>query len=109
MVPVADPIEESGRHDLLVQGVTPVLEALVRGQNGDGFLLHSRPAFPQVFSRSQPGFCVVVGNPRWEEVTTEELSFYEFYRPGVNCVPDTERSRSIRPVRRAWRPRGRQT
>ena len=59
-----------------------------------GFL-HWPLAFPQVFFRDRPGFDVVVGNPPWEEVTIEELSFYGMYRPGINSLPDVERSRVI--------------
>ncbi|MDE0122495.1 MAG: hypothetical protein OXS33_12335 [bacterium] len=59
-----------------------------------GFL-HWPLAFPQVFSRERPGFDVVVGNPPWEEVTVEELSFYGMYRPGINSLPDVERARVI--------------
>ena len=53
--------------------------------------LHWPLAFPQVFSRSSPGFDVVVGNPPWEEVTVEELSFYGLYRPGIAALPEKER------------------
>ena len=59
-----------------------------------GFL-HWPLAFPQVFSRERPGFDVVVGNPPWEEVTIEELSFYGMYRPGVNSLREPERSKVI--------------
>ena len=59
-----------------------------------GFL-HWPLAFPQVFSRERPGFDVVVGNPPWEEVTIEELSFYGMYRPGINSLREPERSRVI--------------
>ena len=59
-----------------------------------GFL-HWPLAFPQVFSRARPGFDVVVGNPPWEEVTIEELSFYGMYRPGINSLREPERSRVI--------------
>ena len=52
-----------------------------------GFL-HWPLAFPQVFAHARPGFDVVVGNPPWEEVTIEELSFYGMYRPGINSLPD---------------------
>ncbi len=55
-----------------------------------GFL-HWPLAFPQVFSRERPGFNVVVGNPPWEEVTVEELSFYGMWRPGVNSLSEPER------------------
>ena len=60
-----------------------------------GFL-HWPLAFPQVFSRERPGFDVVVGNPPWEEVTIEELSFYGMYRPGINSLREPERSRVIK-------------
>ncbi len=53
--------------------------------------LHWPLAFPQVFSRSSPGFDVVVGNPPWEEVTVEELSFYGLYRPGIAALAEKER------------------
>ena len=54
--------------------------------------LHWPVAFPQVFYRERPGFDVVVGNPPWEEITIEELSFYGMYRPGVNSMPEAERA-----------------
>ncbi len=57
--------------------------------------LHWPLAFPQVFARKRPGFDVVVGNPPWEEVTIEELSFYGMYRPGINSMPDNERAKVI--------------
>ena len=53
--------------------------------------LHWPLAFPQVFSRERPGFDVVVGNPPWEEVTVEELSFYGMYRPGLNSMSQEQR------------------
>ena len=54
--------------------------------------LHWPVAFPQVFYRERPGFDVVVGNPPWEEIVVEELSFYGMYRPGVNSMPEAERA-----------------
>lgn len=60
-----------------------------------GFL-HWPLVFPQVFSRRRPGFDVVVGNPPWEEVTVEELSFYGLFRPGLNSMEEDDRARTIR-------------
>lgn len=57
--------------------------------------LHWPLAFPQVFSRPSPGFDVVVGNPPWEEVTVEELSFYGLYRPGINALAEKERRKWV--------------
>ncbi len=58
--------------------------------------LHWPLAFPQVFSRRREGFDVVVGNPPWEEVTVEELSFYGMYRPGINSLSEAERGAAVR-------------
>ena len=81
---------------------------VIKGTDGDaGFrressalakrhdFLHWPLAFPQVFHRERPGFDVVVGNPPWEEVTIEELSFYGMYRPGLNSMTQAERDRVI--------------
>ncbi|MCY3808178.1 MAG: hypothetical protein OXG58_01875 [Gemmatimonadetes bacterium] len=57
--------------------------------------LHWPLAFPQVFSRKRPGFDVVVGNPPWEEITVEELSFYGMYRPGLNSISEKQRDAVI--------------
>lgn len=59
-----------------------------------GFL-HWPLVFPQVFSRERPGFDVVVGNPPWEEMTVEALSFYALYRPGLSGMREKERARAI--------------
>ena len=58
--------------------------------------LHWPLAFPQVFSRPSPGFDVVVGNPPWEEVTVEELSFYGLYRPGIAALAEKERRQWVK-------------
>jgi hypothetical protein len=56
-----------------------VFVAAARGQAA----LHWPTAFAETFSRRNPGFDVVVGNPPWEEVTVEELAFYARYSPGL--------------------------
>ncbi len=63
---------------------------------GEHRFLHWPLAFPQVFSRRREGFDVVVGNPPWEEVTVEELSFYGMYRPGINSLSEAERGAAVR-------------
>ena len=59
--------------------------------------LHWPLAFPRVFDprRKRPGFDVVVGNPPWEEVTIEELSFYAMRKPGINSMPSDSRAKAI--------------
>ena len=44
--------------------------------------------FPSVFQRDKPGFDVVVGNPPWNEVNVEELSFYALRDPGLKGLTD---------------------
>ena len=53
--------------------------------------LHWPLWFPHLFVRERPGFDAVVGNPPWEEVTVEELSFYVMENPGLNTLPQKER------------------
>ena len=76
------------------EGKNPLVRQAQKRAAKHGFL-HWPLAFPQVFSRERPGFDVVVGNPPWEEVTIEELSFYGMYRPGLNSMPEAERSMVI--------------
>ena len=79
----------------VIEGVDDDGKALSKHAHGMATrhrFLHWPLAFPQVFSRKRPGFDVVVGNPPWEEVTIEELSFYGMYRPGINSLREPERS-----------------
>ena len=62
--------------------------------NKYGFL-HWPLAFPQVFSRERPGFDVVVGNPPWEQVRVEELSFYGMWRPGIQSLREADRAATL--------------
>ena len=62
--------------------------------NKYGFL-HWPLVFPQVFSRKQPGFDVVVGNPPWEQVRVEELSFYGMWRPGIQSLREADRAATV--------------
>ena len=57
--------------------------------------LHWPLAFPQVFSRERPGFDVVVGNPPWEQVRVEELSFYGMWRPGIQSLKEADRAATV--------------
>ena len=57
--------------------------------------LHWPLEFPRVFSGERQGFDAVVGNPPWEEVTVEELSFYGLHQPGLHGMGVNERKASI--------------
>ena len=59
-------------------------------------VLHWPLAFAEVFARERPGFDVVVGNPPWEEVNIDELTFYASCsqtRPSVAFRGSAPRSR----------------
>ena len=66
--------------------------AVLAGQHG---FLHWPLEFPQVFSGERGGFDAVVGNPPWEEVTVEELSFYGLHSPGLHGVASREQKSAI--------------
>jgi hypothetical protein len=69
-------------------------------------VLDSRPfhwplEFPEVFLTG--GFDVVVGNPPWEQVRTDEVTFYLQYQPGLKALPERERVEALTHLR-ATRP-----
>lgn len=57
--------------------------------------LHWPLEFPRVFSSERQGFDAVVGNPPWEEVTVEELSFYGLHLPGLHGMTDKDQRVAI--------------
>jgi len=59
-----------------------------------GFL-HYPVEFSRVFARDRPGFDAVVGNPPWDEVKPEELSFYGLFMPGLRGMPEAERKAAL--------------
>jgi len=61
----------------------------------DNHFLHWPIAFPRVFTRDSPGFDAVVGNPPWEEIKAEELSFYGLFLPGLRGMSERDRLAAI--------------
>jgi len=57
--------------------------------------LHWPLEFPRAFLGDRQGFDAVVGNPPWEEVTVEELSFYGLHRPGLHGMTAKEQKAAI--------------
>lgn len=87
----------------VIEGVDKDTTALVRHAqrlSNENRFLHWPLAFPQVFSRERPGFDVVVGNPPWEQVRVEELSFYGMWRPGIQSLGEAERDAAVAEVAR---------
>lgn len=74
-------------------GTTLIAEAAELA--GQHHFLHWPLEFPRVFSGGRRGFDAVVGNPPWEEVTVEELSFYGLQMPGLQAMSASERREAI--------------
>jgi len=73
----------------------PLIEAAAFEREQHRFL-HWPLAFPHVFSRDNPGFDAVVGNPPWEEVTVEAQSFFALFRPGIRRgISQSEREAAV--------------
>jgi hypothetical protein len=51
---------------------------------------HFPVALPEVFLRARPGFDVILGNPPWEEVMTEEHRFWIRHQPGFHSLRQGE-------------------
>lgn len=75
----------------------PVGEQLARELEA----LHFPIAFPEVFLRNRPGFDCILGNPPWEEVTVEELGFFNLRHPGMKSLPQSEQKREVKKLRAA--------
>lgn len=57
--------------------------------------LHWPLAFAEVFARENPGFDVIVGNPPWEEVNVDTLTFYSLHGSGLRGVSEVIRTTEI--------------
>ena len=53
--------------------------------------LHFPVAFPEVFLRNRSGFDVIMGNPPWEKVKTEEHLFWAHHFPGFRGLRQSQR------------------
>lgn len=62
--------------------------------------LHFPISFPEVFLRKNPGFNVILGNPPWEKVRTEEHEFWARHFPGLRGKKGAERNREIARLKR---------
>jgi len=72
----------------------PLIDDAIATRDRHRFL-HWPLAFPHVFSRANPGFDAVIGNPPWDEVTVEALAFYGLFRPRIRSLPEDDRAAAI--------------
>lgn len=68
-------------------------------------LAPARPAhfpylFPEVFSRPETGFDVLLGNPPWDKLRHEPQQFWVKRDPGLRRLSGEERSRRVEELRR---------
>lgn len=57
--------------------------------------LHFPIAFPEVFSRTRPGFDCILGNPPWQEATLEEPAFWARHNPGLRSKTAAQKTQEI--------------
>lgn len=66
----------------------------------DHRFFHWHLEFPEVFSREDPGFDCVIGNPPWEKIKLEDVQFFAHRAPHVARAPNAaERQRLIYQLR----------
>jgi hypothetical protein len=98
----AEPFDIRGARSLvelhgpaIIEGKSfPLIDAAAAVRDAHHFL-HWPLAFPHVFSRSNPGFDAVVGNPPWDEITVEALAFFGLFRPGLRSLPEVGRTEAV--------------
>ncbi|MDR1709946.1 MAG: restriction endonuclease [Candidatus Accumulibacter sp.] len=86
----------SGRHDLLaallagriegegaaIEAANALLErarALARSEN----FFHWQTSFPDVFSRTNPGFDALIGNPPWDKIKLQQVEWFAERNPEI--------------------------
>ncbi len=90
----ARPLVEVHGPDIIEGKTDPLIDAAVVERERHRFL-HWPLAFPHVFSRDNPGFDAVIGNPPWEQVMVKSIGFFVLFRPRLISLPEREREAAI--------------
>jgi hypothetical protein len=61
----------------------------------DSRALDWHKAFPDVFSRPNPGFDCVIGNPPWERIKLQEREFFDTTAPNIASATDAAKRRKL--------------
>jgi hypothetical protein len=69
--------------------------SLVTDPSVDARAIDWRGGFPQVFSRENPGFDCVIGNPPWERMKLQEREFFAFSAPDIAEAVSAAERRSL--------------
>jgi len=62
---------------------------------------HMPYLFPEVFSKENPGFDVLIGNPPWEKLHVEEHQWWGLHLPGLRSKTALERGKILKDFRKA--------
>ena len=92
---VINPVDYFDFNSFVAAGNRPEVRALVSVLRP----AHLPYLFPEVFLRNNGGFDVLIGNPPWEKVKTEEFRFWNLRFPGVIGMPQAQRNERIRFLR----------
>jgi hypothetical protein len=71
---------ESGNPDEIRQQINP---------------LNWQKQFPDIFSRPNPGFDCVIGNPPWERIKLQEREFFDTSAPDIASATDAAKRRKL--------------
>jgi Eco57I restriction-modification methylase len=102
---VAEPLGLPGARDLAwgqsedldkPENAEAVLQASALAR--DYRAVHWPLEFPEVFASD--GFDAIVGNPPWEQVRTDEVSFFVHHWPGLKSLSEAERRKALEDLRK---------
>ena len=71
----------------------------IRHLAGEYNFFHWHLSFPEVYKRN--GFDVILGNPPWEKLQTEELQFFATRKPEIATLVGSHRKTAIRELTKA--------
>ena len=69
--------------------------SLISDPEIDPLALDWQKKFPDVFSRPNPGFDVVIGNPPWERMKLQEREFFDTSAPNIASATDAAKRRKL--------------
>ena len=69
--------------------------SLISDPQIDPLALDWHKAFPDVFSRPNPGFDCVIGNPPWERMKLQEREFFDTSAPDIASATDAAKRRKL--------------
>ena len=69
--------------------------SLISDPQIDPHALDWQKQFPDVFSRTNPGFDCVIGNPPWERMKLQEREFFDTSAPNIAAATDAAKRRKL--------------